>query len=243
MHGRSLALVRLGLAAVFLAVSAGAFAQSYGLTDQVLFLGHAAFRGQDSGVAYHMGADAYLYGNSGNAAFLGTFQLPEGARVTQMCVYANVGDAADYVQVQLDESRLLAGGQNPPQWSSQGSATDDVAIGYGVVCTDMSYEFHNFVNGYNVAHDLFAETHGASGFGGVRLTWHRQVSPPPDTATFADVAPDDFGFQQIEALVASGITGGCGNGNYCPNATVTRAQMAIFLAKALGLHWPYGGGF
>jgi hypothetical protein len=34
------------------------------------------------------------------------------------------------------------------------------------------------------------------------------------------------------------VTGGCGNGNYCPDAPLTRGQMAVFLAKALGLHWP-----
>jgi len=45
-------------------------------------------------------------------------------------------------------------------------------------------------------------------------------------------------FQFIEALAAAGITGGCGNGNYCPDNPVTRGQMAVFLAKALGLHWP-----
>jgi hypothetical protein len=41
-------------------------------------------------------------------------------------------------------------------------------------------------------------------------------------------------FQFIEALYASGITGGCGAGNYCPDNPVTRGQMAVFLAKALG---------
>ncbi|HEX4438485.1 MAG TPA: S-layer homology domain-containing protein, partial [Thermoanaerobaculia bacterium] len=41
-----------------------------------------------------------------------------------------------------------------------------------------------------------------------------------------------------EALNAAGITGGCGNGNYCPDGPVTRGQMAVFLSKALGLHWP-----
>jgi hypothetical protein len=45
-------------------------------------------------------------------------------------------------------------------------------------------------------------------------------------------------FQFIEALAASGITGGCGNGNYCPDNAVTRGQMAVFLAKALGLQFP-----
>jgi hypothetical protein len=74
-------------------------------------------------------------------------------------------------------------------------------------------------------------------FGGVRATWHRQVSPPPPLATFNDVPTDHPFFQFVEALVASGITAGCGSGNYCPDAPLTRGQMAVFLAKALGLHW------
>jgi hypothetical protein len=44
-------------------------------------------------------------------------------------------------------------------------------------------------------------------------------------------------FQFIQALAASGITGGCGGGNYCPDNPVTRGQMAVFLAKALGLQF------
>jgi len=75
-------------------------------------------------------------------------------------------------------------------------------------------------------------------FGFVEIWWKRLVSYPPVTPTFADVPTGDFGFQYVEALVSSGITGGCGGGNYCPDNPVTRRQMAIFLAKALGLHWP-----
>jgi hypothetical protein len=76
-------------------------------------------------------------------------------------------------------------------------------------------------------------------FGWVEIWWHRVVSPPPGTPTFNDVPVSHPFFQYVEALAASGITGGCGNGNFCPNTAVTRAQMAAFLAKALGLHWPY----
>ncbi len=74
--------------------------------------------------------------------------------------------------------------------------------------------------------------------GGMRITWRRPVSPTPSAPTFADV-PDSHPFSRfIEALAASGITGGCGDGsNYCPDAALTRGQMAVFLAKALGLHW------
>jgi hypothetical protein len=28
------------------------------------------------------------------------------------------------------------------------------------------------------------------------------------------------------------VTGGCGNGNYCPDANVTRAQMAVFILRS-----------
>lgn len=67
--------------------------------------------------------------------------------------------------------------------------------------------------------------------------WVRQVSPPPTTATFGDVSTGHPFFQHVEALAAAGITGGCGGGDFCPNSALTRGQMAVFLAKALGLHW------
>jgi hypothetical protein len=58
-------------------------------------------------------------------------------------------------------------------------------------------------------------------------------SPPPATGTvFGDVGASDFAAAFIEQLFADGITGGCGNGNYCPNDSVTRAQMAVFLLRA-----------
>jgi hypothetical protein len=71
----------------------------------------------------------------------------------------------------------------------------------------------------------------------VRFTYSLQVSPAPGTATFGDVPTGHLFFKYVEALAASGITAGCGGGNYCPDAPVTRGQMAVFLSKALGLHW------
>ena len=75
-------------------------------------------------------------------------------------------------------------------------------------------------------------------FGWVEVWWRRSVSPAPGSPTFNDVPTNHPFFQFIEALAASGITGGCGPGIYCPDNPVTRGQMAVFLAKALGLHWP-----
>ena len=51
--------------------------------------------------------------------------------------------------------------------------------------------------------------------------------------TFADVPGDYWAFSFIETLAASGITAGCGGGNYCPLDPVTRAQMAVFLERGM----------
>ena len=79
---------------------------------------------------------------------------------------------------------------------------------------------------------------GSESLAGATVYYKLQVSPAPATATFGDVPTNHLFFQFIEALAASGITGGCGGGNYCPDAPLTRGQMAVFLAKALGLQWP-----
>jgi hypothetical protein len=58
-------------------------------------------------------------------------------------------------------------------------------------------------------------------------------TPPPATGTvFSDVHANAFAAAWIEALAAEGTTNGCGNGRYCPNAAVTRAQMSVFLLRS-----------
>jgi hypothetical protein len=39
----------------------------------------------------------------------------------------------------------------------------------------------------------------------------------------------------IEQLYAEGITAGCGGGDYRPDATVNRDQMAVFLVRTFDL--------
>ena len=74
----------------------------------------------------------------------------------------------------------------------------------------------------------------------IRAQWERQVSPAPAVATFNDVPTNHPFFQFVEALAASGITAGCSVAPplYCPDAPLTRGQMAVFLAKGFGLQWP-----
>jgi streptogramin lyase len=58
--------------------------------------------------------------------------------------------------------------------------------------------------------------------------------------SFSDVPTSNPFYAYIEGLFHGGATGGCGGGLYCPNGTVTRAQMAVFLLKGKygSLHVP-----
>jgi len=51
---------------------------------------------------------------------------------------------------------------------------------------------------------------------------------------FTDVGPSVHG-SAIDAIAQAGITLGCGDGHFCPNQPVRRAEMASFLARALNL--------
>lgn len=52
---------------------------------------------------------------------------------------------------------------------------------------------------------------------------------------FEDVPANYWAAAWIKQLAAEGITGGCGDGNYCPEDSVTRAQMAVFLVRTFHL--------
>ena len=100
----------------------------------------------------------------------------------------------------------------------------------------------NFGMGGNKGIELVLEVEQAASpnpqfFARVEVWWRRRVSHSL-AVTFNDVPFIHPFHQYVEALAASGITAGCGNGNYCPGDPVTRGQIAVFLAKALGLHWP-----
>ena len=55
------------------------------------------------------------------------------------------------------------------------------------------------------------------------------------TSRFSDVAAGSFHAPFIERMAQLGITAGCGGGNFCPDGTVNRDQMAVFLTAAFDL--------
>jgi len=51
---------------------------------------------------------------------------------------------------------------------------------------------------------------------------------------FTDIPSGYWAYDYIDTIYTEGITVGCGNGNYCPEDPVTRAQMAVFIVKSIG---------
>jgi hypothetical protein len=96
----------------------------------------------------------------------------------------------------------------------------------------------NAVNKYWVHVDM-SPGDGSVALAAVRVRYRLQVSAAPAVATFPnDVPTSHVYFRFIEALAAAGITSGCAAGSFCPDAPITRGEMAVFLAAALGLHFP-----
>ena len=168
----------------------------------------------------------------------GTFQssvrLPSGVQITGL-------------ELSACDSNLEPGGTNvslvycpEPNGGCQGIASvTSIAQAGSDFCrvfgTDVAEG--TIVDNLNNTYALRVMTFGGDGFRSVKVFYEKVLSPAPATATFGDVSPGHIAFRAIEALAASGITQGCGAGQFCPSQTLTRAEMAIFLARAFGLFW------
>jgi hypothetical protein len=65
-------------------------------------------------------------------------------------------------------------------------------------------------------------------------------APPAASHYFADMPVTGREWMEpwIDQYYREGMTTGCGGGNYCPDSNVTRAEMAVFVLRAL-----YGGSY
>lgn len=53
------------------------------------------------------------------------------------------------------------------------------------------------------------------------------------TSCFSDITPTTSYCKHVHYIASQGVTGGCTSTTYCPQATVTRSQMAVFLARIM----------
>jgi hypothetical protein len=175
-----------------------------------------------------------IYSNCANGEAVAVAHLPSGALLAYLELDFEDTNPDEGVLLVLqdcryqgDDCRILK------VLSSSGAPGIDHA---SADLTDLAYTMDNnarelvlvVVTG---AGDATTILHGA--YVGYRL----QISPAPATPTFGDVPAAHLYFRAIEALAASGITAGCGSGNFCPNQNVTRGEMAAFFARALGLRF------
>jgi len=215
--------------------------ENYGTQDWIItWLPASAFQPRFSDVTHGTDtATGYMYRTAGADEFLwAPVSLPNGALLDIMRLFVCDSDATDATMwlTYYDGATVPAALDIGPASTTGTPGCTTVAltgmnqtIDIGGTSNDRSY----------VVHVGLPATTSALSFKGVRLAWHRQITPAPATATFSDVPTTHLFFQHIEALAASGITLGCGAGIYCPDATLTRGQMAAFLSRSLGLHWPY----
>lgn len=162
-------------------------------------------------------------------------QVPTGVVIDFLKFSGCQAQAGDFVLGLYDNG--VAGAPS----AQLGTLTTGTGFGCGNFSAEVNYTYTQSAHHplYLVLYSANNTLDGTVKFGSAQIYYHRIVSPAPAAASFNDVPTNHAFFQFIEALKASGITGGCGASNYCPDNPVTRGQMAVFLAKALGLHWPY----
>lgn len=239
-------------------IASGGDPAGFGLTLQLATLSTFAFQAHSPQFELHYLLNGYrcVEGPSGYYLYYDVdigagLDIPLGALLAGVCVsvYDAAGDGEIKLQLYRYEQPVDSSGSEASERLgdsvNSGLTWDD---GYTLLCSAPVHQVMTWddVDGNgtfgNVTYVATVVVHLGDNFldlkiGGVEILWARKISPAPATATFDDVPVGAFGFQHVEALAASGITAGCGGSNFCPDQPLTRVQMAVFLAKALGLHF------
>jgi hypothetical protein len=165
--------------------------------------------------------------------FMAPVTLPAGAVIVAMELEACDTSLAAEVNAFLFRRTQLEGGSVTLASVSTGAAPGCAFFNFTIAPHTVNNETGTYLVQVNTGADITTR------FQAVRIVYRLQVSPAPATATFPNDVPTTHPFFRfIQALATAGITGGCAPGSYCPNSPVTRGEMAVFLATALGLHFP-----
>jgi hypothetical protein len=164
-------------------------------------------------------------------------RLPNGASIVALEVEGCDGSSIGGIAIVL--KRAPAAGANEFAIDTAGTGLlPTPGCGNFVSAVNPTHVVDNAVNKYWVHVDM-SPGDGSVALAAVRVRYRLQVSAAPAVATFPnDVPTSHVYFRFIEALAAAGITSGCAAGSFCPDAPITRGEMAVFLAAALGLHFP-----
>lgn len=216
---------------------------AFGSGIQDLWIAATEFQGKLSGQADLNYSTFHYYNAPGSASpvrYFAQIPLPSGAQISFIECHVNDTVANDVTLGFQKYAHNL--GTNAPasvfirSWGSTGtSGFQQPSLVVAAADGEIRYSVGSDRFLYYLAADVAADT----SFRGCNIRWARTVSPAPAVATFPnDVPTTSPVFRFVEAMAASGLTGGCGAGSFCPNNPVTRGQMAVFLSVALGLHFP-----
>ena len=221
--------------------ASGGSPNTYGASEIAAYYSAAAFIPRDSSIAYFENAGDKVItaagGSSHGLDFAGHISLPAGAVIDSVDIFVCDTDVTNEMTAFLTRYDTVAG-----HFTDVASGLTSGSPGCGpITLTPSSTEtVDNNSNAYNVIVRFGAATASLS-LRGARVHYHLQVSPAPAVATFTDVPLSDSAFQFIEAFNGASITVGCqapaDPPAFCPDGFVTRRQMAVFFAKALGLHF------
>jgi hypothetical protein len=126
--------------------------------------------------------------------------------------------------------------------TSQASAVNVIANSPGCSWTSSAGGFITITSGATgtgngtVSFTVSANTSGADRTGALIVGGETvSVTERASTQIFADVPPSAYYFDFTDVLSTSGITAGCSTNppDFCPNDTVTREEMAVFIVTAI----------
>jgi len=194
----------------------------------------------DSSARYDLGGNnLFCNGPGGQDEFLAPVHLPNGALITGFDYFGFDNSAAQPNEAQLQRVCQDTDTSTPVVTDLTATLGSTVA---GVPGNFIASEsLSETVNNRQCQYNVFVSLSNGACVGNLiqvykaRVRWMRQISPAPAVATFTDVPTGHPFFKEVEAMVASGITGGLGGGLYGPDQNLTRGQMAAFLSRALGL--------
>lgn len=207
---------------------------TYGGKTQALWIPSSAFDATNSTTVYNESPIAHRYASSGNGIFTAPVTIPSGVRLTnaQYYIYDNTGYP---ILCSFYREAFPTGFTTLVAFDGTGGAN-----GYKIWNANLNHTVYNGNYWFQARIDLPTAAGANAKFWGVRLLYYRQIIYPT-SQIFSDVPPGgtwSWAYPSIQALSMSGITQGCPDipNGFCPDKPVSRAAMATFLARALGLH-------
>ena len=168
------------------------------------------------------GPDGLLYGTTGGGGLYrggSIFRVDPSKTIPVLSVTPPSGPAVPYAQVEITGAGFQPGAT---AWIGTQPLLNPVVVSSSLIQAQTSFLSPGFLHHVAVKNPDGTEGSLAGAF----------------FAEFEDVPEDDIFRNSVEKMVRDGISSGCGAGNYCRDFAVVRAQISVYLLKAL-----YGRGF